>query len=70
MSQVCTGTVKFVHDTGFLFLIPDQTGPEIFGHVTDWEKAGLRAPEKGERYQFEVAMARKGPKAFNPRPAV
>ena len=38
--------------------------------VTDWEKAGLPAPEQGERHSFEIAMAKKGPKAINQRPVL
>ena len=69
MAETFTGTVKFVHETGFLFLVPDDhASSDIFGRCTDWEKAGLRAPEQGERYEFEVVSARRGPRAINPRP--
>jgi cold shock protein len=69
MSETFTGTVKFVADSGFIFLTPDSgTGPDIFGHCADWEKNGLRAREQGERYEFEVVSAKRGPRAINPRP--
>ena len=69
MAETLHGTVKFVHPTGFLFLVcDDHASSDIFGHCTDWEKAGLRAPEKGEKFQFEVVEAKRGPKAINPRP--
>jgi hypothetical protein len=39
MAETFTGTVKFVHETGFLFLGPDDhASSDIFGHCTDWEK--------------------------------
>jgi cold shock protein len=63
------GTVKFVSDRGFLFLIPDHGGKDIFGHISDFERAGLRVPLQGERYEYEMEMTPKGPKAVNLVPA-
>ena len=70
MSEVYNGTVKFVSERGFLFLVPDGSGPDIFAHVSDFERASLRKPEQGERFEFEIQMTPKGPKAVNPVPVM
>jgi cold shock protein len=61
------GTVKaVVADRGFFFLsAPDGSRKDIFCHFSEFEKAGLRVPERGESYQFEIQMTEKGPQAIN-----
>jgi CspA family cold shock protein len=68
VSETYKGTVKFVSDRGFLFMIPDGAGPEVFGHISEFERNKLREPEQGERYEFEVVQKPKGPTLINPRP--
>ena len=49
------GVVKFVHPSGFLFLtLPDGSGPDVFAHISEWERCGLVEPEKGDRFEFEI----------------
>jgi CspA family cold shock protein len=61
------GTVKaVVADRGFLFLsAPDGGRKDIFCHISEFEKSGVRDPERGEQYQFEIQMTEKGPQAVN-----
>jgi hypothetical protein len=51
------------------FWAPTITLPQIFLVIAPTgKKAGPRAPEQGERYEFEVVSAKRGPRAINPRP--
>jgi cold shock protein len=71
VSEIYVGTVKFVSERGFLFLIPDGgAGPDVFGHISEWERNGLREPEAGEKYEFEIVQRPKGPTAVNPKPVM
>lgn len=71
MSESYIGTVKFVSDRGFLFLVPDGgVSQDVFAHVSEFERNGLREPEAGEKYQFEVVQRPKGLTAVNIRPVV
>ena len=72
MSEIYTGVVKsVVEGRGFCFLSPPEEGSkDIFAHFRQWESAGLRAPEKGETYEYQIEMTPKGPQAFNIRPVM
>jgi cold shock protein len=62
------GTVKAVNERGFCFLRPDHDNfgkKDIFCHMSEFERAGLRPPQVGQRYEFEVQMSPKGPQAVN-----
>ena len=67
MPKIYTGTVKaVVADRGVLFLsAPDGGRKDVFCHFSEIEKAGLREPERGEEYRFEIQMTEKGPQAIN-----
>ena len=55
-----TGTVKFFNETkGFGFIKVDQSGEDVFVHVTDLISE-IRANDK---VQFEIAQGKKGPNA-------
>jgi CspA family cold shock protein len=67
------GTIKAVNERGFAFLRPDHNnlGPkDVFVHLSEFKRAGLREPEIGERYEFEVQMSPKGPQAVDVRPVL
>jgi cold shock CspA family protein len=71
MAETFTGTIKFVSDKGFLFIVPDGgASPDVFGHISEFERNGLCEPEAGERYRFEVVQKPKGPTLINPRPVL
>lgn len=56
-----TGTVKWYSDTkGYGFLVPHETGKDIFVHVTELEKARLSALEAGQKIEYEVKTSRGG----------
>ncbi|GGF06523.1 cold-shock protein [Hymenobacter cavernae] len=52
-----TGTVKFFNDTkGFGFIKNDQTGEDIFVHVSDL----VDEIRENDKVQFDVAQGKKG----------
>lgn len=65
-----TGTVKFfATDKGFGFIAPDGGGPDVFVHISEVERSGMRGLQEGQKVSFETKMdARKGkPNATNLR---
>ena len=56
-----TGSVKFFNEAkGFGFIKEDETGKEIFVHVS-----GLRAKiRENDRVAFEIKEGKKGPEAI------
>ena len=57
------GTVKFFNETkGFGFVVDDESGQEIFLHVTGLN--GVRVREN-DRVEYEVVDGRKGLNAVN-----
>ena len=58
---MATGTVKFFNETkGFGFIKHDETGEDIFVHVSDLMVNQLR---ENDKVQYEVAQGKKGPNA-------
>lgn len=56
-----TGKVKFFNDTkGFGFIKNDETGEDIFVHISDLQVSAIR---ENDRVQYEVAQGKKGPNA-------
>ncbi len=52
------GTVKFYNESkGFGFIVDDQTGEEIFVHVTGLGGLAIR---EGDSVQFDVKEGKKG----------
>jgi cold shock CspA family protein len=71
VSEVYRGVVKAVVERGFCFLSPPPGyGKDIFGHFRQWESAGLRTPEKGEEYYYQIEQTEKGPQAHSIRPVL
>ena len=57
-----TGTVKFFNESkGFGFIQTDETGVDVFVHVTNIAGGPIQERDK---VQFEVQQGRKGPEAI------
>lgn len=51
-----TGSVKWYNPVrGFGFIVPDGGGSDVFLHVTDVKRSGLKAVLDGMRVSFTVA---------------
>ena len=45
---------KWNSDRGFGFITPDEGGPDIFVHASEFESAGLDPPTEGDRIAYEM----------------
>lgn len=62
------GTVKWFNaEKGWGFIKPDGDGADVFVHVKDVEKSGLKALKEGQRVYFDIEHDKKSnkPKAVN-----
>jgi CspA family cold shock protein len=60
------GTVKwFSLDKQFGFLLPDDGGPDVFVHISDVTKAGLRELREGQEIEFDTIPNKGRVKAVN-----
>lgn len=60
-----TGTVKFFNETkGFGFITPDDSGDDLFVHITAIEAGQLHENDKVE---YEIGEGQKGPCAVQVR---
>ncbi len=56
-----TGTVKWFNATkGYGFIQPEDGTKDVFLHISEVQKAGLRDVREGERLEFEVLSGRDG----------
>ena len=50
-----TGTVKWFNITkGYGFIAPDSGAKDVFVHISEVEKAGLRSLEENQKISFEI----------------
>lgn len=50
-----SGTVKWFNPTkGFGFIVPEDGGNDVFVHISEVEKAGLKALDEGQRVNFDL----------------
>ncbi|MBC7332399.1 MAG: cold shock domain-containing protein [Synergistetes bacterium] len=60
-----TGTVKWFNASKGYGFITDDEGGDVFVHYTGIKGTGFRTLEEGQRVQFEIKQAPKGPQAIN-----
>lgn len=64
------GTTKFFNETkGFGFITPEDGSKDVFVHISAVERSGLGTLTEGQRVQFDIEQADRGPKAVNLRAA-
>jgi len=54
---MATGTVKWFNATkGFGFIQPDESGQDVFVHISAVERAGLRELRDGQKIAYELVQ--------------
>jgi CspA family cold shock protein len=66
------GTVTAVNARGFFFIRPDYSdgGKDIFCHMSEVERGGLRRPERGDKFEYEIKSTPRGPQATDLKPVM
>lgn len=63
-----TGTVKWFNpQKGYGFIVPDDSGKDVFVHISAVEQAGLKTLEEGQKLEFELQENRGKQAATNLR---
>ena len=61
-----TGTVKWFNETkGFGFITPEDGTKDCFVHHSAIQGNGFKTLAEGERVEFDIVQAQKGPAAEN-----
>ena len=61
---MATGTVKWFNESkGFGFVEVDGGGEDAFVHFSEIQGNGFKTLREGDRVEFEIQPAAKGPKA-------
>ncbi len=61
-----TGTVKwFSERKGYGFIVPDESGEELFVHHSDIKMDGYTTLKEGQKVEYEIGKGEKGPRATN-----
>jgi CspA family cold shock protein len=61
---MATGTVKWFNTgKGYGFITPDNSGEDVFVHVTAVQRAGLDGLNENQKVTFEVETGRNGKEA-------
>jgi CspA family cold shock protein len=67
---VSTGTVKwFSERKGYGFIVPDESGEELFVHHSDIKMDGYTTLNDGQKVEYEIGEGEKGPRATNVIPS-
>ncbi len=61
-----TGTVKWFNSMkGYGFIQPEDSGPDVFVHISAVEQAGMRGLNEGQKISYEIATERGKTSAAN-----
>ncbi|WP_159995583.1 cold-shock protein [Roseomonas sp. 18066] len=55
------GTVKWFNATkGFGFIQPQDGSKDVFLHISDVQRAGMREPREGDKLEYELQHGQQG----------
>jgi CspA family cold shock protein len=58
---MASGTVKFFDtDKGFGFIKPDDGGNDVFIHVSELQRSGIKFVMEGDRLSYEMGPGKNG----------
>ena len=58
---MATGTVKWFNAAkGFGFIEPEDRSKDVFVHISEVEKAGLRSLREGQKVSYELQVGNNG----------
>jgi len=64
-----TGKVKWFNaKKGFGFIIPNESGDDVFVHHSEIKADGFASLEEGQEVEYEIGQGQKGPCATNVTP--
>ena len=59
-----TGTVKWFNATkGYGFIEPEESGADVFVHISAVERSGLSSLNEGQKVSFDIEEGRNGKSA-------
>jgi len=64
MSTV-TGTVKWFNEAKGFGFIEQESGPDVFAHLSAISGSGFKTLAEGQKVEFTVTQGQKGPQAEN-----
>ena len=64
MSTV-TGTVKWFNEAKGFGFIEQESGPDVFAHVSAIAGEGFKTLAEGQKVEFTITQGQKGPQAEN-----
>ena len=61
---MATGTVKWFNPTkGYGFIEPEESGSDVFVHISAVERAGMQTLQEGQKVNFDVVEGQNGKSA-------
>ncbi len=60
-----TGTVKWFNEAKGFGFIEQESGPDVFAHVSNIAGEGFKTLAEGQKVEFTVTQGQKGPQAEN-----
>ncbi|WP_207541141.1 cold-shock protein [Sabulicella rubraurantiaca] len=56
-----TGTIKWFNTTkGYGFIQPEDGTKDVFLHISDLQRAGIDAPQEGDKIEYEIQRGQQG----------
>jgi len=60
-----TGTVKWFNEAKGFGFIEQESGPDVFAHVSAIAGDGFKTLAEGQKVEFTITQGQKGPQAEN-----